>query len=69
MISEPKPIPKDYGTDLSNLVGLGLVPFPLQVDELLNPRHDEHMVAAANTFLKAQGREELTKVIEANVGV
>lgn len=67
MASEP--IPKNYGTNLPNLVRLGVGSFSLQIDELLNARLYKHVMATSDTLLKSQISEELTKIIEADIGV
>jgi hypothetical protein len=54
---------------LPNLIWLDLAPFPLQVDEILDARLYEDMVATSTTLLKAQVDEELTKIVEADVGI
>ncbi|HSS47954.1 MAG TPA: hypothetical protein VLX28_03310 [Thermoanaerobaculia bacterium] len=54
---------------MPNLIRLGLVPFPLQVDEILDARLCEDMVATPTTLLKAQVGEKLSEVIEADVGI
>jgi hypothetical protein len=51
------------------LVRLHLVAFPLHVDELLNARLHEAMVAASYALLEAQTREKLAKILEADVGI
>jgi hypothetical protein len=51
------------------LVRLHFVAFSLHVDELLNTWLHEAMVAASYTLLKAQAREKLTKVLEADIGI
>jgi hypothetical protein len=51
------------------LVRLRLASLPLQVDELLDTRLYEDVVAASNTLLKTQVGEQLTKIIEADVGI
>jgi len=54
---------------LADLIGLGLVPLPLEVDSLLDIGSPENMVAASRALLKAQVQQECSQICEIDIGV
>lgn len=56
-------------TNLMHLVCFSLIPIALQVNLLFNVLLTKCVMATANTLLKSQMSQQLTKILESNVRV
>jgi hypothetical protein len=53
--------------DLTHLIGLGFVPFPLEVDEFPNALAPKHVVAAARSLFKSRPPQEVTNLVKTDI--
>jgi hypothetical protein len=54
---------------LANLVRLGFVPLPLQVDSLFNVSSPENVMAASCALIKTQVQQKCTQIREINIRI
>lgn len=58
-----------HRSHLSNLIDLGFITLPLEIDLLKYARFAKHMMAAANPFFEAKPDEESAQILKRNVRV
>ncbi len=61
--------PENHRAYLPDLIGLCLATVSLKIDQILDTRLDEYVVAASDSFFESQIDKKPAKVIEANVGI
>lgn len=62
-------MPRNDGADLPDLIRLRLATGALHVDQLLDPRSYEDVMAASHPFLESEMQEQSPQVVEADVRV
>jgi hypothetical protein len=62
-------VAQDDGANLSHLVGLRVLAIPLQVDEFVNARAAEDVMAAAGALLESEMEKHHTQIIERKIRV